>query len=206
MLQISDNQIYLTIRSEKILKFSSFTKHTHASPASTRREDLRVKTVFTNRFHPQTPLSHIQIPLNYNTLKSIRICHIATWHIKKARPMIENLPTWIEILFIFTCLLTIGLFHYSNGKPRNLTLFIIFWSVIQSILAYLGFYQITDSFPPRFGLVLIPTTLLIIYGLLPKQQKWFFDNRNTTISTVLHSIRLPVEIVLFELFLNKMIP
>lgn len=120
--------------------------------------------------------------------------------------MIENLPNWIDFSFIFTCIFTIYLFHLSNGKPKKLTLLIIAWSTMQSILAYSGFYQITDSIPPRFGLVLIPITIMIIYGLLPKQQKWFLENRNTTISTFLHSVRLPVEIVLFGLFINKMIP
>ena len=120
--------------------------------------------------------------------------------------MIENLPNWIDLIFIITCILTIGLFHFSNGKPKILTLLITVWSIMQSILAYIGFYQITDSIPPRFGLVLIPTTLLIIYGLLPKQQKWFLEKRETKISTFLHSVRLPVEIVLFGLFTHKMIP
>ena len=120
--------------------------------------------------------------------------------------MIENLPSWISLIFIVTCLFTIGLFRYSNGKPKKLTLLIIIWSIIQSVLAYLGFYQITDTIPPRFGFVLIPTTLLIIYGLFPKQQKWFFTHRDTKISTFLHSVRLPVEIVLFGLFTHKMIP
>mgnify|MGYP001077028499 CR=1 FL=1 len=120
--------------------------------------------------------------------------------------MIENLPNWIDLTFIVTCILTIILFHFSNGKPKKITLLIIVWSIMQSILAYIGFYQITNSIPPRFGLVLIPTTFLIIYGLLPKQQKWFFEKREIKISTFLHSVRLPVEIVLFGLFTHEMIP
>ena len=120
--------------------------------------------------------------------------------------MIENLPIWIDLTFIVTCILTISLFHFSNGRPKKLTLLIIIWSIIQSILAYIGFYQITDSIPPRFGIVLIPTTILIVYGLLPKQQKWFSKIRQTEFSTLLHSVRLPVEIVLFGLFTHKMIP
>ena len=120
--------------------------------------------------------------------------------------MIENLPNWIEFLFIVTCVLTIGLFHYSNGKPKRLTFLIILWSIAQSVLAYVGFYQVTDSIPPRFGLLLIPATVLIIYGILPKQQKWISKVRDTKVSTFLHSVRLPVEIVLFGLFTHKMIP
>lgn len=120
--------------------------------------------------------------------------------------MIEELPIWIEILFIVSFVATIVCFYYSNGKPKKLTLLIIFWSIFQSILAFLGFYHITETIPPRFGLVLLPTTILIIYGLLPSQQRWLFKVRNTKISSLLHTIRLPVEIVLFGLFLYDMIP
>ena len=120
--------------------------------------------------------------------------------------MIGNLPIWIDLTFIFTCVLTIILFHFSNGGPKKLTLLIIVWSIMQSLLAYIGFYQNTDSIPPRFGLVLIPTICLIIYGLLPKQQKWFSETRQIKISTFLHSVRIPIEIVLFGLFTHDMIP
>lgn len=120
--------------------------------------------------------------------------------------MIENLPNWIDLTFAAACILTIVLFYFSNGKPKKLTLLIVAWSVIQSFLAYIGFYQITDTMPPRFGLVLIPATILIIYGLLPKQRRWFFEKRDSKTSTFLHSVRLPIEIVLFGLFTHKMIP
>ncbi|PIB30494.1 hypothetical protein BFP77_04400 [Maribacter sp. 4U21] len=120
--------------------------------------------------------------------------------------MIDLLPKWISVLFIATVLLTIAFFHYANGKPKNLTISIIIWSVIQSILAYIGFYKVTDSIPPRFGLVLLPAALIIFYGLLPKQQKWVFEKGNTTISTFSHVVRLPVELVLYALFTHKMVP
>jgi len=41
---------------------------------------------------------------------------------------------------------------------------------------------------------------------LPKQQKWIFEKRNTKISTFLHVVRLPVELVLYALFIHKMVP
>jgi hypothetical protein len=120
--------------------------------------------------------------------------------------MITNLPNWIELLFLATCLITIGLFYYANGKPKSLTLMIIFWSLIQALLAFLGFYQDTNSIPPRFVLVLLPVTILIVYGLLPKQQKWVMENRDSNVSTFLHLVRIPVEIVLYGLFIHKMVP
>lgn len=120
--------------------------------------------------------------------------------------MIENLPIWIDLTFILTCILTLSLFHFSNGKPIRLTLLIVGWSIVQSILAYTGFYQNTEAIPPRFGFVLIPATILIVYGIMPKQQKWILATRQTQISTFLHSVRLPIEIVLYGLFSYEMIP
>jgi len=120
--------------------------------------------------------------------------------------MIENLPRWIELLFLVTVVATIVFFHFSNGKTKAVTVTIVIWSFLQSVLAYQGFYQNTTAMPPRFALLLIPSTLFIVYGILPKQQNWVLKKRDSRISTFLHTVRLPVEIVLFGLFANKMIP
>ena len=120
--------------------------------------------------------------------------------------MIENLPNWIEILFINVAIAAIVLFYFSNGKPKLLTLILLFWGIIQSALAFGGFYQNDNFIPPRFLLVLIPTTFLIIYGLSGKRMTWARKNRNNHVSTFIHTLRIPIEIVLLYLFLNKMIP
>ncbi len=44
--------------------------------------------------------------------------------------MIENLPNWINLIFILTTIATIGFFHFSNGKPKLLTTLIILWSCL----------------------------------------------------------------------------
>ena len=120
--------------------------------------------------------------------------------------MIEGLPQWINILFIITCVMTVILFYYSNGKPKLLTLLLILWSTIHSLLAFNGFYENTIVTPPRFALVLIPSVFVIIFGLLSKRKEWFLKARETRISTFLHIVRLPVEIVLYGLFINEMVP
>ncbi|MGB0788915.1 MAG: hypothetical protein ACPGQR_05215, partial [Marinirhabdus sp.] len=61
--------------------------------------------------------------------------------------MIENLPNWINWVFLLTVLLTLALFHFSNGKPKKLTWFIIIWGLGQSILAFTGFYEKADATP-----------------------------------------------------------
>jgi hypothetical protein len=120
--------------------------------------------------------------------------------------MIAEIPTWIEALFLVVCFLTIGLFYFANGKSKKVVSLILLWSLIHSFLAYFGFYNNTDQSVPRFGLVLIPSFIIILYGLLPKQMEWVIKHRNTNISTFLHSIRFPVEMVLFQLFIYEMVP
>jgi hypothetical protein len=120
--------------------------------------------------------------------------------------MIENLPHWINWLFLLTVILTVGVFHFANGKPTKLTFFILIWSLVHSILAYTRFYEKTDLIPPRFLLILIPVLLFIIFGLTKKRLNWITQKRRTDLSTFLHTIRVPVEIILFYLFMDKMLP
>lgn len=120
--------------------------------------------------------------------------------------MIENLPNWINWIFVLTVVFAVVFFYYANGKSKKVTLLIVIWSVFQSILAFTGFYLNTDLIPPRFLFVLIPVLLFLIYGLTNKPKNWIIQNRRIEISTFLHTIRIPIEIVLFYLFTNKMIP
>ena len=120
--------------------------------------------------------------------------------------MIDKLPFWTEILFLIALITSLILFYYSNGKPKKLISIILIWSLFLSLISYYGFFQNTDVQPPRFGLVLIPVFGFIIYGLLKKQRAWIYKKRNIKISTFLHTVRLPVEIVLLQLFLVGSIP
>lgn len=120
--------------------------------------------------------------------------------------MIENLPIWINYFFLAIWGLTILFFHLANGKPVKITGLIILWSVLHAILANAGFYQNTTALPPRFGLVLVPSFIFVILGLRKKPMGWIAEHRNQKLSTLLHVVRLPVEIVLFLLFTYHMVP
>lgn len=119
--------------------------------------------------------------------------------------MTPNLPNWINLFFILITVITILFFYLSNGKPKKALIIILSWSIVQSILAYIGFYEDMSLIPPRFLLVLLPPLLLIIYTLV-KNKKQILADRNIKISTFLHVIRIPVEITLYYLFVYKAIP
>ncbi len=120
--------------------------------------------------------------------------------------MIDHLPMWTNILFIVVIVIAIGLCYLSNGRSKNLLLVIVGWSIIQSLIAFSGFYLNVEAMPPRFILAMAPALCFIIYGLQPRQIEWMLKNRNSVLSTFLHTIRIPVEIVLLYLFIHGMIP
>lgn len=120
--------------------------------------------------------------------------------------MINQIPVWVNLVFLLAWFYAILMFHISNGKPKLITLMIVVWSIIHSVLAWQGFYENTTAMPPRFGLILIPIIVLIIFSLLPNQRALIFDNRNIKLSTFLHALRIPVEIVLLQLFIAGMVP
>lgn len=120
--------------------------------------------------------------------------------------MIDHLPNWINILFLLTVVTTLVLFYTANNKPDKLIVFLVIWSIVHSVLAYSGFYHDIESFPPRFGALIIPATVLTIWGLSKKNLTWLEENRDIRLSTFLHTVRIPVEITLLYLFLNGMVP
>lgn len=120
--------------------------------------------------------------------------------------MMDHLPTWVAGLFVLAFLATLVFFYLANGRPRTLLTIIIIWSLGQAVLAYQGFYLITDTIPPRFALVLLPATILMIYGFTRAPREQLLAQRSLTWSTLLHVVRIPVEIVLWQLFIAEMVP
>ncbi len=127
--------------------------------------------------------------------------------------MIENLPQYVSISFILTTFVTVIFFIFavkqtkSNKIPAKIFLFLLsFWLIFQMILSLGGFYLKTDIVPPRmlFAGVFPALLLIIAYFIFARQS--FIEKLPLKTLTLLHIIRIPVEIVLFWLFQEKMIP
>lgn len=120
--------------------------------------------------------------------------------------MIPDLPSWINILFLFACVICLVFFYLDNNKSIRLLALAIGISLVHSTLAYSGYYLNTEASPPRFALVLIPSTLFILYGLIFRRELRRKNQSQRIYGILLHSVRLPIEIVLFGLYLNQMVP
>jgi hypothetical protein len=118
----------------------------------------------------------------------------------------ENLPIYITLIFGLTTILTIYLFYMST-KHSKITLLILFiWVSLQGIVGFSGFYKDTSTVPPKFLLLALPPLAFILGLFLTKTGRKFIDSLSLKNLTMLHIVRIPVEIVLFWLYINKTIP
>ncbi|GJM33538.1 MAG: hypothetical protein DHS20C18_25390 [Saprospiraceae bacterium] len=117
-----------------------------------------------------------------------------------------ELPAYIPVVFIATTLCTLVLFYKATKYSKIGLLLLIGWLGFQGILAYQGFYMDTEAIPPRVLLAFLPTLVLII-GMFafPVGQVWLKQLDLKTL-TLLHTVRVPVEFVLYWLYLYKGVP
>lgn len=118
----------------------------------------------------------------------------------------QTLPIYIPLLFAATTILTVFIFYKATGNARVPLLIILAWMVLQSVIGSTGFYTQTDSLPPRFVLTIVPPILMMIILFVTKKGRTFIDGLQLKTLTWLHIIRIPIEIVLLCLFLQKAIP
>jgi hypothetical protein len=118
----------------------------------------------------------------------------------------ENLSWYVYATFGVTVLLTCWLFIKASGYSRTFIVILAVWILLQSIAAIFGFYSEQVTMTTRFPLLVLPPLLFIISGFVTKKGKLFIDHLNIKTLTILHIIRLPVELVLFWLFAQKAIP
>ncbi len=126
--------------------------------------------------------------------------------------MIEGIPPYISISFIVTTFAAIGLLFFAikqsvpeSAAAKIVAVGISFWLFFTAILSLGGFYLDTAGFPPR--VVSAPFTALLFILLL------FVFFRNSLVGrlplkllTLVHIVRIPVEIVLWWLYRNGQIP
>ncbi|MCX6316740.1 MAG: hypothetical protein NTW29_05590 [Bacteroidetes bacterium] len=116
-------------------------------------------------------------------------------------------PLYINLLFILTTLATVLLFLMATSSSRVIILAVIaVWAGLQAVLAWQGFYTITNATPPRFMLLAAPPLFLIIRLFVSRSGRRFLDQLDRPALTLLHVVRIPVEIVLLLLSIHKMIP
>ena len=120
--------------------------------------------------------------------------------------MITPLPLYVNVVFALTTLLTLWLFYTAAYESKTTVGIMLGWLSLQAVLGLSGFYQQTQAVPPRFPVLVIPPLLLLITLLATGRGRRFIDRLRLDQLTLLHTIRILVELVLFCLFIGKTVP
>lgn len=116
--------------------------------------------------------------------------------------MLDQVPAYVGILFMLTTLAAILIFVAAANNSKPVLFILLAWIGLQSIPAMYGFYTHTYSLPPRFVLLIGPPFLLILLMFIIPAGKRFIDSLKPEYLTWLHTVRIPVEIGLWLLFIN----
>jgi hypothetical protein len=102
-------------------------------------------------------------------------------------------------LFTLVALTSLVLLYFGTGKNKKLVMLFSAWQLAVGIIAGTGIFV---SKPNLFPLLIIVSVALIIYSLKT------IDDRalNRSVLLGIHALRIPVEIVLYKLYLEKKVP
>lgn len=131
--------------------------------------------------------------------------------------MLQNLSIYIIIGFLATVFLTILLSYFTiknadlretREKANFILIGIIVWIALQTVLTINNVYNSNlNALPPKiFVFGVFPTVLLMIGLFLTTKGRVFIDSLPLKNLTYISVVRIPVEIVLYFLFVEKFIP
>lgn len=118
----------------------------------------------------------------------------------------ENSPVYINVIFVLTTILSFVFFYKASGNSKKTALIILCWLALQAIAGLAGFYKINNTTPPRFMFLILPPLVFITILFISAKGRLYIDNFNIKTLTLLHVVRIPVELVLFFLCLHKAVP
>lgn len=118
----------------------------------------------------------------------------------------STISDYLSWAFILTTVLTVFFFLKASSFSKKVLTVILSWLIFHAILGHSGFYQDTSTTPPRIFLTFGPTIVLFLFLFLSKSGKRWMEKLDLKTLTILHVVRIPVELVLYGLFLEEAIP
>jgi len=128
------------------------------------------------------------------------------FYITKTLLMLNTVPAYVTAVFILTVLLTLWLFVKSTKNKTLVTIISLAWLALTGVLAYTGFFKNTSGLPLHFIFAIAPPLLTIILLFATNGGRRFINNIDLRTITLLSIVRIPVEFVLYWLFMNKAVP
>lgn len=118
----------------------------------------------------------------------------------------QSLPFYVYLLFAVAVLFTVVIGWACTPHNRRFIVVVLLWLTLQSALGVSGFYTVTNTVPPRFPLLIVPPLVFLLVGLFTRKGQVFIDGIDVKKLTLLHIVRVPVEVVLYWLSVHKAVP
>lgn len=118
----------------------------------------------------------------------------------------EHVPTALAFAFGFITLLAVAIFCRAARYSGRTLAVLAAWLGLQGLVALRGFYTVAGSLPPRPLALVAPPVLLM--GLLfgTARGRRYLDGLHLPTLTLLHLVRIPVELVLYGLYVHQAVP
>ncbi len=118
----------------------------------------------------------------------------------------ERLSMYIDLVFVGTNLLGLWMLYKATGSSKTVMIVTVSWLILQAVAGLSGFYTVTTVGPPRFALLLLPPLVFIVMLLFVRSGRRLLDGLDVRVLTLIHVIRIPVELTLYWLYLHKAVP
>lgn len=105
----------------------------------------------------------------------------------------------VPLLFLLIVIAALILFYFGTGKNRKVFLYFLLW---QLIIGTLALFHIFEQRPRVFTAVIIGTILFTIFSLSNIKTVVL----NSTLLLSIHILRIHVELVLYQLYLQHKVP
>ena len=120
--------------------------------------------------------------------------------------MPEQVPLYFELFFIAITAAAGWFFLQANKYFKVVSLAMICWLIIQTVLAEKGFYTRSSGMPPRLTAAVLPPVIFIIACFLVPAGRRYLDTLDARMLTWLHIVRIPVEFCLYTLMIHHLVP
>ena len=113
---------------------------------------------------------------------------------------------YIDLVFVGTVFLTLSFLYKATGFSKTVIVISLVWLALQAAAGLSGFYKVTAGGPPRFAFLVMPPLFFILMLFVVRAGRRFLDALDVRLLTLLHVVRIPVELTLYWLYLHKVVP
>lgn len=118
----------------------------------------------------------------------------------------ENVPSSTALAFGAITLLTLLLLWKAARWSRAAVIATLVWTILLGAVSLTGFFTVTSGMPPRFAPVIAVPLLTIAALFATPKGRTFIAGLDQGLLVLLNTIRIPVELVLYGLFIHGAVP